>query len=522
MRADGAVQPTTFDTEAGGRVIIPSPVRGPGSRAIPFQTGPRRVGDDALRMRYRCNLGWERRLVAAVVGVDLAAILAGSLLPLLVPFRGGRPLTAAGYLGVTGIVAVLWIASMWLSRAYEARFLGVGSEEFKRTCNAALRLTAAIATVSYALSSTAGRRQIIVALPIATVLALAGRYGVRKVLVRLRRRGRYVHRVIVVGGAAPVSNVVRAIRRAPQAGMRVVGCCLDSPEDARPSPLEGVPVLGDVTGITAAINAVNATAVAVTASDQMSSAALRELSWQLEGTGVDLLVAPTLADVAGPRIHIRPVAELPLLHVEEPELSGGRRLLKGIFDRTIALVVLVLVLPVLAAVAVAVRLSSPGTVLFRQVRVGKDGRPFMMYKFRSMYADAETRLDGLLVRNERRDGLLFKIRQDPRVTRVGRLLRRSSVDELPQLFNVLRGDMSLVGPRPPLPSEVARYPRDVRRRLLVKPGLTGLWQVSGRSDLTWEESVRLDLHYVENWSLALDFMIVWKTAFAVFRAEGAY
>lgn len=489
---------------------------------MPLQTGPRRLGDDASRLRYRCNLEWERRLVTAVVGVDLAAILAGSVLPLLVPFRGGRPLTTVWYLGVTAIVAVLWVTSMWLSRAYEARFLGVGSEEFKRTCNAALRLTAAIATVSYALSSTAGRRQIIVALPIATVLALLGRYGLRKVLVRLRRSGRYVHRVIVVGGAQPAGNVVRAIRRAPQAGMRVVGCCLDSPHDSLPTPLDDVPVLGDLTEIVEAINTVHATAVAVTSSNELSSTALRELSWQLEGTGVDLLVAPTLADVAGPRIHIRPVAELPLLHVEEPELSGGRRLLKGVFDRAVALVILIVVLPVLAAVAAAVRVSSPGPVLFRQVRIGKDGKPFTMYKFRSMYADAEARLATLAGHNERADGLLFKIRHDPRVTRVGRVLRRSSVDELPQLFNVLRGDMSLVGPRPPLPSEVARYPRDVRRRLLVKPGLTGLWQVSGRSDLTWEESVRLDLHYVENWSLALDFMIIWKTAFAVFRAAGAY
>jgi len=226
--------------------------------------------------------------------------------------------------------------------------------------------------------------------------------------------------------------------------------------------------------------------------------------------------------VAGPRIHIRPVAGLPFLHVEEPELSGGRRLLKGAFDRAVACTTLLLLLPMMVGLGLAVRLNTAGPVLFRQARCGRGGRPFTMYKYRSMRVGAEAQLQMLLSENEHAEGLLFKIRRDPRVTAVGRWLRRYSLDELPQLLNVAKGDMSLVGPRPPLPSEVARYDGEVHRRLLVKPGLTGLWQVSGRSDLTWEESVRLDLEYVENWSLAMDFMILWKTAFAVMRADGAY
>jgi exopolysaccharide biosynthesis polyprenyl glycosylphosphotransferase len=237
---------------------------------------------------------------------------------------------------------------------------------------------------------------------------------------------------------------------------------------------------------------------------------------------VELLVAPGLTEVAGPRLHMRPFIGLPLVHVEEPEFRGPKRLVKEVLDRLGAAALVLLVLPVLLAIAVAVRVDTPGPVFFRQQRIGKTGRPFTMLKFRSMVVDAEARRAELAARNQNADGLLFKVADDPRVTRVGRLLRRLSLDELPQLLNVLGGSMSLVGPRPPLPSEVARYDDDVRRRLLVKPGLTGLWQISGRSDLTWEEAVRLDLRYVENWSLALDLSILWRTFSAVLHADGAY
>jgi exopolysaccharide biosynthesis polyprenyl glycosylphosphotransferase len=253
----------------------------------------------------------------------------------------------------------------------------------------------------------------------------------------------------------------------------------------------------------------------------MNAAALRRLAWSLEGTGVDLVVAPTLTDVAGPRVHVRPVAGLPLLHVEAPEFTGGRQLLKGLVDRCAALAFLVLLTPLLAAIALAVRLDTPGPALFRQTRVGRHGRPFLLYKFRSMVGGAE-HMRAALAQNNEQDGVLFKIRRDPRVTPVGRIIRRYSLDELPQLLNVLKGDMALVGPRPPLPAEVEQYGTDVHRRLLVKPGITGLWQVSGRSDLPWQDGVRLDLYYVENWSLTLDLMILWKTLFTVLRPQGAY
>jgi exopolysaccharide biosynthesis polyprenyl glycosylphosphotransferase len=327
-----------------------------------------------------------------------------------------------------------------------------------------------------------------------------------------------LHQVIVVGRERSCAELIRQLHSESHAGFRVVGACIDR---TTVTEVEGVPVVGNSKSIINALRSTDADTVAVGAWSDLTQAGLRRLSWELEGSGVDLVVAPALTDVAGPRIHIRPVSGLPLLHIEEPEFSGGRRLLKGSVDRGGALAALVVLLPLLLSIAVWVRLSSRGPALFRQERVGTDGKPFTMYKFRSMYVDAEQRLAELEQHNEG-DGVLFKMRDDPRVTSAGKWLRRFSLDELPQLINVAIGTMSLVGPRPPLQSEVSQYGNDVRRRLLVKPGLTGLWQISGRSDLSWEESVRLDLHYVENWSLALDLVILWKTAFAVLSRKGAY
>jgi exopolysaccharide biosynthesis polyprenyl glycosylphosphotransferase len=235
---------------------------------------------------------------------------------------------------------------------------------------------------------------------------------------------------------------------------------------------------------------------------------------------VDVVVAPAVADVAGPRISVRPVAGLPLLHVDQPEFAGGRRVAKSVLDRIVACGLLVGLLPVLLLAALAIRLTSAGPVLFRQTRIGRGGQEFRVVKFRTMHRGAEHRLAELAGSNET-DGLLFKIHDDPRVTPVGRFLRRTSLDELPQLLNVLRGDMSLVGPRP-LPVKDADFTGDVRRRLLVRPGITGLWQVTGRSRLSWEDSVRLDLYYVENWSISLDLAILLRTVAAVVRGTGAY
>jgi len=472
------------------------------------------LGRDVVAMGAR---GWLRRYVASLVVIDATAAIAAAVTAYMVRFSDG----ATGYVAFSLALPALWVGAVALARAYEAPVLGLGSEEFQRVVQAFIGLTAVVGFCSYASKAEVARGYVILALPLAVVLCLLGRYAARKRLHRLRRAGRCVHGVVAVGGEHSVIDLVTELRRERHSGMRVVGACLAAGRGNELRTL-GVPLLGGLDDVPAAVRLCGADTVAVTACADLDPARLRRLAWELEGTDTDLVVAPGLMEVAGPRLHIRPVTGLPLLQVEEPEFSGARRVVKGAVDRVIAGILLLLFAPLLLVIALGIRLTSPGPVIFRQTRIGKDGHEFTMLKFRTMVADAEGRKADLSRHNERSEGVLFKIRQDPRITPVGRVLRKYSLDELPQLVNVLLGPMSLVGPRPPLPEEVALYEDDVRRRLLVKPGLTGLWQISGRSDLTWDESVRLDLRYVENWSLTLDFMILWKTAFAVVRSAGAY
>jgi exopolysaccharide biosynthesis polyprenyl glycosylphosphotransferase len=348
---------------------------------------------------------------------------------------------------------------------------------------------------------------------------LVTRFAIRKRLHHQRAIGRYLLTVVAVGHEAAVANLVKELGRDRYHGLTVVGACVTHPSDCE--EVAGVPVYGGLEDVMAAVRAFGADTVAVTTCPEMDGVKLRALAWELEKTGTDLCLSPALLDVAGPRTTIRPTAGLTLLHVDHPELSGFRLVMKDLFDRVVAAVALILLFPLIVLLAATIWLHDRGPVLFTQTRVGKNGRVFKIYKFRTMVVDAERRRAELLSSNDH-DGILFKLRRDPRVTAVGAHLRRWSVDELPQFLNVLRGDMSLVGPRPALPAEAAEYADHVRRRLVVKPGLTGLWQVSGRSDLSWEESVRLDLRYVENWSFALDLQIMWKTTSALVRRSGAY
>jgi exopolysaccharide biosynthesis polyprenyl glycosylphosphotransferase len=333
--------------------------------------------------------------------------------------------------------------------------------------------------------------------------------------------------VLAVGNIHTVTELLRDLRRAPRAGYKVIGVCVSQGSSAgHGGPLQsidGVPVLGDLSSVAEVVRRSGADTVAVTATAAFGPSAVRKLSWELEDTDADLVLAPALTNIAGPRIHTQPVAGLPLIHVDRPTYRGANRLLKKTFDGVTSVLLVLLLSPVLLAVAVAVKLTSKGPVFFRQERVGINGEMFRMIKFRSMVVDAEARLASL--KEEQHDAgneVLFKIKNDPRITKVGKFIRRFSIDELPQLFNVVIGDMSLVGPRPPLMAEVELYGDEARRRLLVKPGMTGLWQVSGRSDLTWDDTVRLDVYYVENWSITGDLVILWKTAKAVVSSSGAY
>ncbi|NUO99499.1 MAG: sugar transferase, partial [Nonomuraea sp.] len=438
---------------------------------------------------------WMRAYRFRAVAGDLCGAGIGSAAAFCGRFGGFTPY-ALPYLLVSVALPWVWICAVALNRAYEPRMIGVGSEEFRRVVHAGVALTAATAIGSYVTKTDVARGYVVLALPLVTLLTLILRYRLRRSLNRRRATGACMRRVVAVGHPASIAELVQLFRRERHHGMDVVAACV--PRGDTGAALAGVPVAGDFTDVPLVVDQVRADTVAVLACPEMDGDALRRLAWRLERTHTELVVAPALMDVAGPRTMIRPAAGLPLLHVEHPELTGARQLVKNVFDRLVAAGLLVLLSPLLVGLAVAVRGTSPGPALFRQVRIGKDGRPFTMLKFRTMRRGSEQQKITLV---SDRDGLLFKIRNDPRVTPLGALMRRHSLDELPQLINVVLGHMSLVGPRPPLPEEVARYGDDVRRRLLVRPGLTGLWQVSGRSDLSWEESVRLDLRYVENWSL---------------------
>jgi len=460
--------------------------------------------------------GWERYYLRKAALADFACAIMGVFAA--AQLRFGNDVTGA-YIALSLALPVLWICALWMAGGYDVRFIGTGSDEYRKVLSAGVGLTAAIALFSYAINIELSRGYVLIALPTATVLDLITRFTLRKQLHRQRAVGRCLLSVVAVGHEAAVADLVKELGRDRYHGLTVVGACVAHPSEC--DEVAGVPIYGDLDNVTDAVRAFGADTVAVLACPEMDGIRLRSLAWELEKTGTDLCVAPALLDVAGPRTTIRPTAGLTLLHVDHPQLSGTGVLIKDLFDRCAAAVALILLAPVLAVIGVAIRLSDGGPALFTQIRVGQDGRVFKIYKFRTMVVDAEQRKAHLLA-NSDSDGILFKLRKDPRVTAMGARLRRWSIDELPQLVNVFLGDMSLVGPRPAVPDEVAQYAEHVHRRLVVKPGLTGLWQVSGRSDLSWDESVRLDLRYVENWSFALDLQILWKTASALMRGSGAY
>jgi len=413
-----------------------------------------------------------------------------------------------------------WLITLWANGAYDRRHLGLGTEEFKRVVRASVAVAASVSFLAFATKTDLSRMTVGTALLGTMLLILVARFLARTVLHLIRKRARYAtHRLVLVGTLPEALEVYTAVTRSPAAGLEPVAIHLTDGYAAARGVQTPVPVYAG-RDVLALVREVGADTIAVCGSASAEPGELRRLAWQLEGSGIDLIVAPQLTDIAGPRVHIRPIEGLPLLHVEEPTLSGPALLAKSLLDRIAGGLGLLLLVPLFIVVAIAIKVSDPGPVFFRQLRVGHEGRTFRVWKFRTMYVDAEERRATLVEQNET-DGMLFKLRRDPRVFPVGQLLRASSLDELPQLINVLRGEMSLVGPRP-LPADDGDYLGDVRRRLLVRPGITGLWQVSGRSDLSWDEAVRLDLYYVDNWSLAYDLSILWRTIGVVLARKGAY
>jgi exopolysaccharide biosynthesis polyprenyl glycosylphosphotransferase len=438
---------------------------------------------------------------------------------------GTRVLTGSGlpsHAPLIAAVPALWLGSLAVSGGFDRRVAVTGADAYRRIGNAAAWLIAGGALVSFAFRADIERGYVFAAVPLCAVLTIGVHFTARKQLHRrLSREDVSVHRALAVGTAAEVRDLVTHLRRAPYAGFRIVAAW--TPQHDGGELPDGVRRIDtDVRELPVAAAEIGADTIALAGAHVLSGLRLRELSWGLEGSDVDLVVVPAVTDLAGPRIHVRPLEGLPLLHIERPQFTGAQRLLKNGIDRAVAALLLVALSPLLAAVAVAVRvLGGPGPVLFRQTRVGLGGHTFTLYKFRTMRSGADRERAALQARSDV-DGAMFKLRRDPRVTALGRHLRRWSLDELPQIWNVATGSMSLVGPRPPLVDEVEGYGHEARRRLLVKPGLTGLWQVSGRSDLPWSECVRLDLYYIENWSVTFDLLVLWKTVRAVLRGQGAY
>ena len=460
---------------------------------------------------------FSRRYVAALVVADV--LIGGIVVAVMASLsnRLSHPPVTVLLLGLIG--AAVWPAAIALCRGYTQSRIGIGSDEIRSALRAAVAVVVACAFPAGLFDQQALIKLVVVAAPAMLGLSLITRFVARKVLHRQQIKGAHLRQVIVVGSSVAAQQLKQRLDREPHCGMKVIGVCVPRESFAEALSLD-VPLLGDLHDVAGVVRRMHCDAVAVTTDDVTRDNYLRELSWSLEGTGVEMLVDPGLVEVAGPRMHIRPLMGVPLLHIEQPHFTGWRRAIKRTFDVAVTGFGLLVISPVLAAIALAIKLQDGGPVIFRQARIGRGGEKFTMLKFRSMVIDAEARKADLMALNEGKGGL-FKLSADPRITRLGKFLRDFSLDELPQLFNVLKGSMSLVGPRPHLAAELAQMPSEASRRALVTPGLTGLWQVSGRSDLEGDEAVRLDLRYVENWSLSMDLLILWKTASAVLRRAGA-
>ncbi|GAA1995042.1 sugar transferase [Catenulispora subtropica] len=435
------------------------------------------------------------------------------------------------------VVPAAWVAVTCWHRLYERRHVGPGTEEYHRLLRSCLAAMAALAAACALLARNDRLvRGVLLAVPTAAVGSLLARKIIRAWIAR--RAGLAARPALLVGTAAQCSAMAEILRRERSALRAVAALDVAGPSggyfadfDAESSLPHGLPIVGDLTAdggpgdaeqVALALEATGCEAVILMPGPHLGAAALSRLGWRLANQGTDILVAPFLNEIAPARLAVRRDGGVPLLHVRAPRLSRGARVPKELGERAMAAVGIILLAPVFLAVSLAILIGDGRPVYFRQQRVGLRGEPFILFKFRTMASGAAAAKAELAHLNVNTDGPLFKARRDPRITRVGAVLRRYSLDELPQLLNVVRGEMALVGPRPPLPEEAAQYSEEVRRRLLVKPGLTGLWQVSGRSDLAWADAVRLDVGYVENWSLGLDAEILLRTGSAVVKGKGAY
>lgn len=509
---------------AGGGEWNVTPVTHTVDRSYPWQL-PTATGSVALHRVRAHATSWVKSLRRLVMLSDFAVVLAATGSTHLIFFGTTSVLVsseagyALNYLALSVALIVAWMAALAIAGSRDHRILGTDTTEYRRVVNATLALFGALAVITLLAKVDVGRGFLLTAFPLGLILLVTTRWGWRRWLHAQRRAGELTFRVLLVGSAAASRELITSLAERTDAGYRVVGAVITDEEV--PVDLDGIRTYVGSAGIDIPLAVSRADAVIVAGGEDITSERINELSWKLD-PGQQLVVAPQLVGVTGNRIHTRPVAGLPLIHVETPSYDGWKVVLKRAFDIVGSAAILAALSPVFIVVAILVKATSRGPVFYGQERIGMSGEPFTMRKFRSMVTDADAQLAALL-QEQGTDGTpLFKVKDDPRVTRVGKVLRRYSIDELPQLINVLVGDMSLVGPRPQRDGEVRLYDTKASRRLVVKPGMSGLWQVSGRSNLSWEDAIRLDLYYVENWSLTGDIIILLRTAKAVFGADGAY
>jgi exopolysaccharide biosynthesis polyprenyl glycosylphosphotransferase len=469
---------------------------------------------------------WDRRFRTRLRVSDATVVALSCAFATVVSLNAGAPAGIASIPRSSVIImiatATLWMIALVLFNTRSANVVGSGPAEYARVAHATGLAFGLLAILFVIFEWNGIRAQLFTALPLGTLALLISRWAWRKWLVAQRAEGRYASRTVVVGSRDDVEYAIRTLGPAGQLGYVVVGVALldDSSDSMTVDGVDYPVTRGEEAVIRAA--AIHESDTIVVASQPVGDPTyVKSLAWALEGTAAELVISSRLTDVAGPRMSLRPVEGMPLIHVKIPSFEGAAFYVKRALDVLVSSAALLVFAPFAIAIAIAIKADDGGPVFFRQARVGRDGREFAMLKFRTMRVDAEAELAALLAHNEG-SGPLFKLRRDPRVTRVGRILRSFSLDEVPQFWNVLRGDMSVVGPRPPLPSEVIAYDGTVSRRLYIKPGITGPWQVGGRSDLSWEESVRLDLRYVENWTVMTDLVLMWRTAKVMVTTEGAY
>lgn len=480
--------------------------------------------DEILRRTQPVGRPWVRRVQRTLVAVDIAAVVGATAIALGVTpgWRDGGPSRVGpGHVAYTVAFALTWVGALGAARTRERRVLGYGPTEYVRTLTSSWEACAAVTVVALAFEWTWVRGFMAVAFCLGCAFLVGLRYAARQVLHRRRAAGLDKSPVLVVGPFEKVATLIDEFHGEPSSEFVVCGVCLPGDADPAITSVKGLPVLGSTEDAGRVARELSVHAVAVAGADRVTSKVIRRLGWELEGTGIDLVLTTALIDVAGPRVKLRSMNSLPLLYVDEAQFAGPKYWAKSAFDRLLALALAVVLAPALIVIAVLVKVTSPGPILFVQQRVGLGGRPFGMLKFRSMVVGAADQLAAVLEAEGAEVGMFYKPKNDPRVTPFGRFIRKYSLDELPQLFNVIRGEMSLVGPRPQITDEVALYDAAASRRLLVKPGLTGLWQISGRSELTPEQAIRLDLRYAENWSMLGDLLILARTAKVVVAGDGA-